>query len=324
MTIDAERIRRIRYDPRRKISLDPQTLETLEHLSVPFAVYQFLDKRVVTLALADGFCRLFGYEDRAQAYDDMDHDMYKDAHPDDVARIANDAYLFATEGGRYETLYRSRTQDRSGYRIIHAYGEHVYTDTGVRLAHIWYSDEGIYREECVQQGFKLNDALSNALHGNTLVRASQYDSLTGLPGMSYFFELAETGKEKAQAGDNPALIYLDFVGMKHFNSKYGFSEGDRLLQSFAKILSKLFGNEHCCRFSSDHFAVQTETAGLEEKLRQLRASLESDEGQGFGLQASYKRLKLMYGEALDFQIESEEGSGTCITLRFPAQREEET
>ena len=32
----------------------------------------------------------------------------------------------------------------------------------------------------------------------------------------------------------------------------------------------------------------------------------------------------MYGEALDFQIESEEGSGTCITLRFPAQREEET
>ena len=62
----------------------------------------------------------------------------------------------------------------------------------------------------------------------------------------------------------------------------------------------------------------------EEKLRQLRESLESDEGQGFGLQASYKRLKLMYGEALDFQIESEEGSGTSITLCFPAQREEET
>lgn len=88
--------------PAEKYRFDPQTLETLERLSVPFAVYQFLDKRVVTLALSDGFCRLFGYEDRAQAYDDMDHDMYKDAHPDDVARIANDAYLFAAEGGRYE------------------------------------------------------------------------------------------------------------------------------------------------------------------------------------------------------------------------------
>ena len=60
----------------------------------------------------------------------------------------------------------------------------------------------------------------------------------------------------------------------------------------------------------------------EERLRQLRKSLESDEGQGFGLQASFKRLKLMYGEALDFQIDSEEGNGTVVTIRFPAHREE--
>ena len=61
----------------------------------------------------------------------------------------------------------------------------------------------------------------------------------------------------------------------------------------------------------------------EERLRQLRKSMESDEGQGFGLQASYKRLKLMYGEALDFQIDSKEGDGTTVTIRFPAHRGEE-
>ena len=60
--------------PAEKYRFDPQTLETLEHLSVPFAVYQFLDKRVVTLALSDGFCRLFGYEDRAQAADPVPAD----------------------------------------------------------------------------------------------------------------------------------------------------------------------------------------------------------------------------------------------------------
>ena len=60
-----------------------------------------------------------------------------------------------------------------------------------------------------------------------------------------------------------------------------------------------------------------------EKLRQLRESLESDEGQGFGLLASYKRLKLMYADALDFQIDSEEGSGTLVTIRFPACGEDE-
>lgn len=61
-----------------------------------------------------------------------------------------------------------------------------------------------------------------------------------------------------------------------------------------------------------------------EALGKLRKSLETDEGTGFGMQASYKRLRLMYGEALDFRIDSEEGSGTVITIRFPCRREERT
>ena len=48
--------------PAEKYRFDPQTLETLERLSVPFAVYQFVDKKVVTLALSEGFCKLFGCE----------------------------------------------------------------------------------------------------------------------------------------------------------------------------------------------------------------------------------------------------------------------
>ena len=62
----------------------------------------------------------------------------------------------------------------------------------------------------------------------------------------------------------------------------------------------------------------------EDKLRQLCESLETDDGQGFGLMASYKRLKLMYGDSLDFRIESEEGSGTVITIGFPVRREGDT
>ena len=79
-----------------RYSYSPQERAVLEKLQQPFAVYQFIDRRVVTLILSDGFCRLFGYEDREQAMYDMDHDMYKDAHPDDVARIASAAVRFAT------------------------------------------------------------------------------------------------------------------------------------------------------------------------------------------------------------------------------------
>lgn len=56
-------------------------------------------------------------------------------------------------------------------------------------------------------------------------------------------------------------------------------------------------------------------------LEELRASLAQDEGSGFGMLASYKRLKLMYGDELDFQIESEENRGTEITIRIPYRTE---
>ena len=41
--------------------LPQQEQSALERLRQPFAIYQFVDKRVVTLMLSDGFCKLFGY-----------------------------------------------------------------------------------------------------------------------------------------------------------------------------------------------------------------------------------------------------------------------
>ena len=98
----------------------------------------------------------------------------------------------------------------------------------------------------------------------------RYDSLTGLPNMTYFFELAEAGKDRVREnGGTPVLMYVDFNGMKFFNTKYGFLEGDSLLRAFAKILADIFGKEHSCRISADHFAVQTEKSGLDNKLEEL-------------------------------------------------------
>ena len=253
-----------------RYQFSPQERATLEGLRHPLAIYQFLDRRVVTLILSDGFCKLFGYEDRAEAYHDMDNNMYKDTHPDDAARIANAAFRFATEGGRYEVIYRTKARDRGGYRVIHALGEHVHTDTGVRLAHVWYTDEGMYVEGGDPSDTALGQSLGKALHEESIVRASQYDFLTGLPSMTYFFELAEAGSQSVRrAGGVPVLMYMDFRGMKFYNTRHGFAEGDKLLQAFAKTLAEVFGNEHCCHIGADHFAVQSEAAGLEERLQRL-------------------------------------------------------
>ncbi len=58
-------------------------------------------------------------------------------------------------------------------------------------------------------------------------------------------------------------------------------------------------------------------------LEALRAGLEQDDGSGFGVMASYKRLKLMFGDELHFDIDSREGEGTVVSIRVPCRTEEE-
>ena len=100
-----------------------------------------------------------------------------------------------------------------------------------------------------------------------LNRKAYTDDLTGLPNMRRFFELAEEGKQRIlEAGGQPALLYFNLIGMKHFNRQYGFEEGNALICAFADILRRHYGEENCSRFGQDHFTVLVERDGLEEKL----------------------------------------------------------
>lgn len=105
---------------------------------------------------------------------------------------------------------------------------------------------------------------------DSIEKGNYFDLLTGLPSMTYFFELSEAAKEEIISGGGiPYMMYMDFSGMKFFNTKYGFSEGDRLLQQFSVILIRLFGNDRCCRIAGDHFAAVAPMDGMERKLEQL-------------------------------------------------------
>jgi len=273
----------------------PQEQSLIENMKVPFAVFQLVEKRIVTLAVSQGFCNLLGPTDKPTVYAAMDRDTFKNVHPDDIARLGNAVAQFMRDGGRLECVYRLKKHGESGYLIIHAFGEHIYTDTGIRLGQIWFADEGTYGEDGERRGSQLNQSLSNALHENSIVRTSYYDYLTGLPSMTYFFELAETGKEMIRAkGENPVLMYMDFSGMRFYNSRHGFAEGDKLLRSFARGIIKLFGDEKCSRFSADHFVVQTEERGLDEKIQQLFSECQGlNEGKTLPLHIGVYTLNLL-------------------------------
>ena len=254
-----------------KYQFDPATRALIEDSEVPVAVYQFVDRRVVTLALSAGFCALFGFDDRADAYHVMDHDMYRDTHPDDASRVADIALRFATEGGDYNAIYRTKRGD--GYCIVHALGRHIYAPAGERLAVIWYTDEGLYVPDGGAFENHLSESFNRAMRENTLYHENHFDALTGLPGMSYFFELARAGMARMLSlGQQPAMLFFDLCGMKLYNQTNGYSEGDLLIRATARALVKHFSNENCSRFAQDHFAVYTVyTPALEQTLEEIFA-----------------------------------------------------
>ena len=242
----------------------------LESMQQPLAVYQLIDDQVVTLLVSDGFCKLLGYEDRERAVWELDHDMFKDMHPDDLKRISDAALRFMAGSEDFEIVFRTKTGVDSNYHVIHAHGKHVFTETGARLAQVWYMDEGLYIEGDESAGTRVNRELNSLLHEESILRAANYDALTGLPNLAYFFKLCELKKARLmETGEHASLLYIDLDGMKYYNHRHGFAEGDRFLKALADLLAQAFGHEDCCHIGADRFAVAASEDGLEAKLNGL-------------------------------------------------------
>lgn len=240
----------------------------LENSTIPCAVYQYIDQRVVTLVLSKGFLDLFELEEGEEAYALMDHDMYRLSHPDDIPRIKEVAAWFAEERSGYNVVYRSRKNGE--YHIIHAFGQHFYPEPGVRLALVWYADEGLYVGYDVMHDDSLTKNYSISLFESTLNRKANYDFLTSLPNMTYFYELAKNSRQKAhEDSKHCSMCFANLNGMSHYNKKFGFSEGDKLLRLFADLLIKYFGNENSCRIAQDSFAFFALSDHLERNLDSL-------------------------------------------------------
>ena len=93
------------------------------------------------------------------------------------------------------------------------------------------------------------------------------DTLTGLLDINQFFIQAEKRRDQlVSEGQMPVMIFLDFNGMKNFNNRYGFVEGDKLILEMSKVLKKYFKEEYCCRIGGDRFVVISMEDGLENKL----------------------------------------------------------
>ena len=244
--------------------------KTIEDSPQPVAVYRFSDHRLETLAVSDGFCKLFGYASREEAVHILDEEMYKDVHPDDRERMSGAMLRFSEGKEELDIVYRTKAGMDADYRVVHARGIHLHTGSEERIAHVWYMDEGVYVEGDEETGTLMTQALNRALHEESILNATHYDELTGLPTLAWFFHLTEArNSEVLLEGKHGVLLYIDLSGMKVFNHKYGFAEGDTLLKAFSETLAQIFGKDHCCHISADRFAASTVENGLQGRLHRL-------------------------------------------------------
>ena len=89
--------------------------------------------------------------------------------------------------------------------------------------------------------------------------------------MAYFFERAEIGRKSLlDQGGNPALLYINLGGMKHYNHKHGYPKATKLLRKAGQVARRGFPRRHRCHYiGADRFAAFVDENGLEERLNTL-------------------------------------------------------
>lgn len=83
------------------------------------------------------------------------------------------------------------------------------------------------------------------------------DELTGLYNRRYFFEMMDVEISRAERTNRPfSVVMMDLDGFKEYNDKYGHSNGDAVLEGFARVLtSSIRKSDLAFRYGGDEFAL---------------------------------------------------------------------
>lgn len=246
----------------------------IENVPIPIAVYQYIDEQIKPLLVSKAYLALFGYSSSEEAIYGLGRDLYRNVYPDDIARMEKSAYDFAMHKQDYDVVFRNRREDQTEYHLIHGTGRHITID-GADIALITYTDETADQGNDQLVKVVLTSLSGKYSSAESTEYAKHYDSLTGLQNMTHFLDDAMAGIEKIRAGKRvPVIMYFDLSGLKEYNSRYGFEEGDRQIKALAGLIASCFGRDRASRFESDHFAVYAENDEIETKLHALFAKMD--------------------------------------------------
>ncbi|MGI6006225.1 MAG: diguanylate cyclase domain-containing protein [Ruminococcus sp.] len=127
--------------------------------------------------------------------------------------------------------------------------------TGENLKHV---QDGLVLLKNVSFSFSM--LAQNVYSYNAIKEQGETDILTGLHNRNKFeLDLLEN-QEKFSS--NTACIYIDANGLHELNNEHGHEAGDRMLQTVADQIRKMFGSRYAYRIGGDEFLAFVQ--GLDE------------------------------------------------------------
>ena len=127
-----------------------------------------------------------------------------------------------------------------------------------------YTDENLQLLDMISH--KVADTLYHCLMTGEVQIDSLTDSLTGLPNVSYLFEMLDHELKKAHRHNSKlTLLGMDLDGLKRINDTYGMAMGDKILVKVSNIFKEVFREfDTCVRYAGDEFYVVLPGVGEEE------------------------------------------------------------
>ena len=149
--------------------------------------------------------------------------------------------------------------------------------------------------------FMVEDITDKRLAEETIHRLAYYDTLTGMPNRSMFYDKLRSELARSRRHDSPfGIILMDIDHFKMINDTLGHQAGDRLLRQIAKRLDGLLReSDTIARLGGDEFCfilVSTTTTNdalitAEKIIQQLSPSYDLD---GATLQITFSLVVAMF------------------------------
>ncbi|MCR5741134.1 MAG: EAL domain-containing protein [Gammaproteobacteria bacterium] len=288
----------------------------LEDSKLPLCIYQFNSGKISAILASKGFCNIFGLNNEETLYF-LNNDRYRYYSPDFKNTAAEIFYHFEIMGGLYEHDFKFKRTVDGEYIDMFSRGLHVYTNDGTRLMIVFYFYDPVLIERYKRQeiNFSLLEKIVTELTDNYLSFAKVRDERTGLLSMPYFLELSKSFFNKdINENHSPTTLAFDLIGMRKFNEKYSYEEGNKLIEKFGTILRRNFGDYSCSRFSADHFYVFTNDIDIEKRIEKVFEEL-SNENDG-------KTIPVRCGIYINRTGKLVEGRTSCDRAKIACDTEE--